>query len=165
MSIALRRPIIGFGLLLAALSFAPAPIAEPDQLSSRAQARYQSALKQYEETWSYYQQARIDSYQVYVWSRLVLDSRAEMRDKPADRVAALEDHLSRMRKLETLIKKVRPIGVRRARTTSAHQVLPFGSRALAGAGKHQEITAAIRPRARIQRSMCPTSWGAVSPTR
>jgi hypothetical protein len=121
MSIARRRPIIGFGLLLAALSFAPAPIAEPDQLSSRGQARYQSAMKQYEETWSYYQQARIDSYQVYVWSRLVLDSRAEMGDKPADRVAALEDHLSRMRKLETLIKKVRRLGFGRSYDVGASE--------------------------------------------
>ena len=34
-------------------------------------------------TWSYYQQARIDSFQVYVWSRLMLDSRREMGETPA----------------------------------------------------------------------------------
>jgi len=98
------------GLILAFVSFAPARRTQPTQLSSLALARYQAALKQYEVTWSYYQQARIDSYQVYVWSRLILDSGREITDKPADRVAALEDHLGRMKKLEALIKKVRRLG-------------------------------------------------------
>jgi hypothetical protein len=75
-----------------------------------AQARLQAALKQYELTWSYYQQARIDSYQVYVWSRLVLDSRRELTGKPADRIAAVEEHLTRMKTLETFIAKVRRYG-------------------------------------------------------
>lgn len=76
--------------------------------------RLQAALKNYEETWVYYQQARIDSYQVYVWSKLILDCRREMTDKPAERLAALEDHLSRMKKLEALIKKVRRLGFGRS---------------------------------------------------
>jgi hypothetical protein len=114
MSFPRRQSVTGFGLLLAFVSFAPGPVAAPDQRSARSEARYQAALKQYEETWSYYQQARIDSYQVYVWSRLVLDSRVEMAAKPADRVAALQDHLSRMTKLEALIKKVRRLGFGRS---------------------------------------------------
>jgi hypothetical protein len=110
MSLSRRRAVVCLGIVLAVVSFAPAPATEPTQLSTLAAARYQAALKQYEVTWSYYQQARIDSYQVYVWSRLVLDSHRETTDKPAERVAALEDHLSRMKKLEALIKKVRRLG-------------------------------------------------------
>jgi hypothetical protein len=110
MSLARRRFVLCFGLLLAALSFAPAPATEPNGLTALAEARHHAAVKQYDVTWSYYQQARIDSYQVYVWSRLVLDSHREITDKPTDRVAALEEHLSRMKKLEALIKKVRRLG-------------------------------------------------------
>jgi hypothetical protein len=110
MSFSRRRTVLCLGLLLAVVSFAPAPATEPTRLSTLAAARYQAALKQYEVTWSYYQQARIDSYQVYVWSRLVLDAHRETTDKPAERVAALEGHLSRMTKLEALIKKVRRLG-------------------------------------------------------
>jgi hypothetical protein len=105
-----RRFVLLPLLLLAGLSIAPAAPKEPPNRSSLAEARYQAALKQYELTWSYYQQARIDSYQVYVWSRLVLDSRRELTEKPADRIAALEEHLVRMKKLEELIKKVRRLG-------------------------------------------------------
>jgi len=97
-------------LLLAGLSIAPAPPKEPAKPASLAEARYQAALKQYELTWSYFQQARIDSYQVYVWSRLVLDSRRDLAGKPGDRITALEEHLARMKKLEELIKKVRRLG-------------------------------------------------------
>jgi hypothetical protein len=107
--------------MLAFLSVAPAPVPEANRLSSLAEARYHAAVKQYEETWSYYQQARIDSYQVYVWSRLVLDSRAELGDKPADRAAALQDHLDRMKKLETLIKKVRRLGFGRSYDVGASE--------------------------------------------
>jgi hypothetical protein len=98
-------------LFLTGLLVAPAPPDnQPAELSSLAQARFQAAIKQYELTWSYFQQARIDSYQVYVWSRLVLDCRHDISDKPADRIAAIEDHLIRMKKLEALIKKVRRLG-------------------------------------------------------
>jgi acyl-CoA reductase-like NAD-dependent aldehyde dehydrogenase len=95
---------------LAGLATAPAPSPDPPKLARLAEARLQAALKQYELTWSYFQQARIDSYQVYAWSRLVLDSRRDLAGKPADRIAALEEHLARMKALETFIKKVRRFG-------------------------------------------------------
>jgi hypothetical protein len=71
-------------------------------------------VEQYEITWSYYQQARIDSYQVYLWSRLVLDARREMNEAPADRIIALEDHLARMKKLEELVRRIRRLGFGRS---------------------------------------------------
>jgi hypothetical protein len=102
------------GLLLAGLSFGPAAPSKSPQLTALAEARYQAALKQYDETWSYYRQARIDSYQVYVWSRLLLDCRRDIAEKPADRLDALEQHLDRMKRLEELIKKVRRLGFGRS---------------------------------------------------
>jgi hypothetical protein len=108
-------------LLLAGLSIAPAPPREVPELSALAEARCQAAVKQYEITWSYFQQARIDSYQVYVWSRLVLDCRRDMFRKPADRLVALEEHLARMKKLEDLVKKVRRLGFTRSSDAGASE--------------------------------------------
>ncbi len=93
---------------------AAAPPAEPTKAESLGKARLEAAVKQYDETWAYYQQARIDSYQVYVWSRIILDCRREMGVKAADRLAALEEHLARMKKLETLIVRVRRLGFGRS---------------------------------------------------
>jgi uncharacterized membrane protein YccC len=110
-----RRTLVSLTLLLAGLSVAPAaPEKEPARPSPLAEARYRAAVEQYEITWSYYQQARIDSYQVYLWSRLVLDARREMNEAPADRIIALEDHLARMKKLEELVRRIRRLGFGRS---------------------------------------------------
>ena len=105
------------------------------KLKSLAEARLQAAIKQYDETWAYYQQARIDSYQVYVWSKLILDCRRDMAEKPADRLAAFDDHLSRMKKLEALIKKVRRLGIRPLLRRRSVGILPPGGRILASSGE------------------------------
>jgi hypothetical protein len=118
------HPALIPGLLLMALSFAPAPPAAdqpqpqpqpppqpgaPD-LSALLEARHRAAVKQFDETWVYYKQARSDAFIVYVWSHFVLESQFDLNDKKADRLAALEAHLDRMQKLETLVKKVRRLG-------------------------------------------------------
>jgi len=125
MSCSRRRQSLVLGLILTGLSFAPAPASDPPQeppkLTSLAQARLKAAIKQYDETWAYYQQARIDSYQVYVWSKLILDSRRDMAEKPADQLAAFDDHLTRMKKLESLIKKVRRLGFGRSYDVGASE--------------------------------------------
>jgi hypothetical protein len=116
-----RHALLNFCLLMALAAVAPAPANEPDPLASLAQARHQAAVKQYDETWAYYQQARIDSYQVYVWSKLILDSGREMAGKPAEHQAALEEHLARMKKLESLIKKIRRLGFGRSYDVGASE--------------------------------------------
>ena len=73
-----RRRMVALTVLFAGLSVAPAAPPGPVKPSPLAEARYQAAEKQFEITWSYFQQDRTDSYQVYVWSRLVLDARREM---------------------------------------------------------------------------------------
>jgi len=114
MSLFRKRHLLLLGLMLPGDSLPRAPSAEPATLSSLAEARHQAAVKQFNETWLYYQQDRIDSYQVYVWSRLILDCRRETAEKKADQIAALEEHLGRMKKLEALVKKVRRLGFGRS---------------------------------------------------
>ena len=117
-----RRPLVFATLLFAGFAFAPsAPkgSTQPAQPSPLAEARYRAAVKQYEITWSYYQQARIDTFQVYVWSRLVLDARRDLGEAPADRRIALEDHLARMKKLEELVVKIRRLGFERSSDVGA----------------------------------------------
>jgi hypothetical protein len=108
------RHLLLLALLLTNGSVVRAPSAEPSKLSTLADDRYQAALKQFNETWLYYKQDRIDSYQVYVWSRLVLDCQRDLAQKPADQLAAIEEHLSRMIELEALVKKVRRLGFGRS---------------------------------------------------
>ena len=102
------------GLIVACGLFAVAPSAEPSKIESLAKARHEAAVKQYDETWAYYQQARIDSYQVYVWSRIILDCRRDTAKNLADRITALEEHLGRMNKLETLVTRIRRLGFGRS---------------------------------------------------
>ncbi|HEX3447983.1 MAG TPA: hypothetical protein VHS97_06995 [Isosphaeraceae bacterium] len=121
MSLCRTRPIVRLGLFLAAASFAPAPPEKPATVSPLAEARYRAAVKQFDETWAYYRQARIDSYQVYVWSRLVLESRRAIAVKPAEQITALEDHLDRMKKLEELVTKIRRLGFGRSYDVGASE--------------------------------------------
>jgi len=111
---------IGWGLLLFGVSFAPAAPkhlqeqSQPVQQPPLAEERLRAAQSQYELIWQYYQQSRVESFDVYVWSRLVLDSRLELATKPVDRVAAYEEHRERMKKLELLVKKIRRLGFGRS---------------------------------------------------
>jgi hypothetical protein len=117
------RPSPAFipGLLMAILSFAPAPPEAPpppapiapDQaaaLTALLHARHRAAQKQFDETWIYYKQARTDAFPVYVWSHFVLQTQFDLSDKKADQIAALEAHLDRMKKLDELLRKVRRLG-------------------------------------------------------
>ena len=106
----MKSRFVSLGLALACLSFAPAPPEKAPKNPTLAEARYKAALKQFEEVWTYYRQARTDSFLTYYWSRLVLDSQNELSDKRVDRIAALEAHRDRMRRLEALVLKVRKLG-------------------------------------------------------
>jgi hypothetical protein len=107
-----RRPGLILGLLLAVLAVAPAA---PEKAPARrrtplAEARYQAAVKQFEEIWTFYRQSRTEAFPVYSWSLAVLSSQQDMSETDAELVAALEGHLERMRRLEVLVKKVRRLG-------------------------------------------------------
>ena len=90
-------------------------------------------------------QARIDSYQVYVWSRIILDCRREMAQKPADRITALEEHLGRMKKLEALITRIRRLGFGRSYDVGLRRILSPRGRVLARKmARSAEMTIASR---------------------
>lgn len=112
-----RRTLAIATLLLAATATAPAPPNPPvpeAKHSKLAEARYKAALDQYELAWSYFQQKRLDSFQVYLWSRLVLDARRETSETKDDRIAALRAHFARMRKMEDLATRIRRLGFGRS---------------------------------------------------
>jgi hypothetical protein len=121
MRLALLGQCVLAGSLLVGLALAQGPAAAPTQATAMAEARYRAAVKQFDETWTYYPPARIDSYQVYVWSKLVMDSRRELTGKAADRITAIEDHLARMKALESLVKKIRKIGFGRSYDVGASE--------------------------------------------
>ena len=99
------------GLALAAFSVAPAPPDTPRKPSALAEARYKAAVKQFEEVWTYYRQSRTDSFLTYYWSKIVLESQQDLSDAKADRIAALETYLDRMKRLQAvLVLKVRKLG-------------------------------------------------------
>src|SRR5919112_1264914 len=105
----LRRASL-LGLTLAAVSVAPAPPDTPRKPSALAEARYKAALKQFDEVWRYYREDRTDSFLTYYWSKIVLEAQQDLSEAKADRVAALEAHLGRIKRLEALVLMVRRLG-------------------------------------------------------
>ena len=122
MIFAKKRQLLCCGLLLAGALVAPVPQGqEARKQPPLAEARYNAALKQFDLIWQYFQQSRVESFDVYVWSRLLLDARKGVSDRPDKRIAAYEEHLDRMKKLETLIKKVRRLGFGRSSDVGASE--------------------------------------------
>jgi hypothetical protein len=105
-----RQRAFVFGLFLALVAIAPAPEEKPAEKPPLAEVRYKAAVKQFGEVWVFYRQSRTDSFPVYYWSRLILDSQRDLNRGRADRIAAAEGHLDRMRKLEALVRRVRKVG-------------------------------------------------------
>ena len=116
--LAVRRPVL-LGLALTAFSVAPASPQTPPKPLPLAEARYQAAVRQFEEVWTYYRQSRTDSFLTYYWSKIVLDSQQDLSDAKADRIATLEAHMGRMKRLEALVLKVRGLGFGRSTDVGA----------------------------------------------
>jgi hypothetical protein len=116
------RPLILWGLVLSVLSSAPiVQEKEPPKPAPQSDARYRAAVKQFDLVWQYYQQNRVETFDVYLWSRLLLDARQKVGRAPAERVAAYEEHLDHMRRLEALVKKVRRLGFGRSNDVGASE--------------------------------------------
>src|SRR5436305_10153954 len=96
-----KTRLLALGLSLAALSFAPA--AQEKKAADRpplAELRREAARKQFELIWQYYQQNRVDTFDVYLWSRLLLDAHRAVNKQAAEQVAACQEHLDHMVRLE-----------------------------------------------------------------
>ena len=119
-----KRRLLCWGLLLASASVAPAPQGQDKEARKQpalTEARYNAALKQFNLIWQYYQQSRVQSFDVYYWSRLLLDASKGVSNKPDRQIAAYQDHLDRMQKLEALIKKIRRLGFGRSSDVGASE--------------------------------------------
>ena len=118
-----QKPLLlALGLSLAALSFAPA--AQEKKAADRpplAEVRRDAARKQFDLTWQFYQQNRVDTFDVYLWSRLLLDAEKSVSHQPAARIAACQVHLDHMVRLEALIRKIRRLGFGRANDVGASE--------------------------------------------
>jgi hypothetical protein len=116
------RPVILWGLALAVLSSAPiVQEKEAPRPAGPSEVRFRAAVKQYDLVWQYYQQNRVETFDVYLWSRLLLDARQKVGHAPAERVAAHEEHLDHMKRLEALVKKVRRLGFGRSSDVGASE--------------------------------------------
>jgi hypothetical protein len=100
---ALLLTVLLVGPLAAGADPAPAP-------SPLAKQRRDAARKTYETVWANYRDGRVPGEMVYRWSRRWLRAEHEVSDKPADRIAACEAHLARMRRLEALVQRVQRSG-------------------------------------------------------
>ncbi len=119
-----KRRLLCWGLLLASVSVAPAPQGPDREVRKQpalTDARYNAALKQFDLIWQYYEQSRVQSFDVYVWSRLLLDASKGVSNKPDKQIAAYEAHLDRMQKLEALIRKIRRLGFGRSSDVGASE--------------------------------------------
>ena len=116
----MSRRSLYLGLLTLGVALAPAPQDPAPQPPPQAQApaaplslaelRVQAGIKAYDMAWLYYSENRIGSDLVYRWSRRLLEAQREASVDKAGQVAACEDHLTRIKKLEAKIRKIRRIG-------------------------------------------------------
>ena len=117
-----KRQLLCWGLLLAGVSVAPVPRGGEDpKQRALTEARHAAATKQFNLIWQYYQQNRVQSFDVYYWSTLLLDASRGLSDNRDKQIAAYEEHLDRMQKLEALIRKIRPLGFGRSSDVGASE--------------------------------------------
>lgn len=104
--------------LVAALLLGLAPGAIParadDKALANAKARAQAARKVYEgmlKRGVVDPNAALDPEKQYHWSRRWMEAEQELSGKKADRIAAFQRHLERMKKVESLVKELRKAGL------------------------------------------------------
>ena len=100
-------------LVLPCLSFAPAATDDQPDLKALAQVRQQSARELFDETWVMYKRKFEHEGAVYMFSQRVMLSELDCAETVAQRVAAYQGHLDRMRRMQSLVIKLRDIGVSR----------------------------------------------------
>ncbi|QEH32363.1 hypothetical protein OJF2_08330 [Aquisphaera giovannonii] len=111
---------LAFGALMAspAASRQDAPKA-PSRPPAPTEARVQAAARQFDLIWQYYKQNRVELFEVYWWSRLLLESRSALA--PDAREAACDEHLQHMKDLEALVARIRRLGFGRSSDVGASQ--------------------------------------------
>jgi hypothetical protein len=97
-------------LVLPCLSFAPAAIGERRDLKALAQIRYQSAGELFDESWLMYKRKVQPEGVVYMFSHRLLLAQLDCAETIAERVAAHQAHLDRMKKMQDMVIKLRDLG-------------------------------------------------------
>ncbi len=75
-----------------------------------AEARYQSARELFDEAWLLYTRKGLSDNGIYTLSVRLLTAQLDSAAKPAARIAACQEHLDRMQKMQSMIAKVRELG-------------------------------------------------------
>jgi hypothetical protein len=113
----MARRILLSGLMLVLvlpwLSLAPAATDDQPDLKALAQVRYQSAREVFDEVWVMYKRKFEHEAAVYMFSQRLTLSELDCADTVAERVAAYQGHLDRMKRMQALVIKLRDIGVSR----------------------------------------------------
>ena len=100
-------PVAILALGLAATAFA-------DEATDNARARADAARRVYESLWNPSSQKTLDGKSLqgssvnldraYLWSRRWMEAEEQASDKTEDRIAAVQAHVDRMRKLQSYVK-------------------------------------------------------------
>jgi hypothetical protein len=107
-----RTQLIGLtlGLVLPCLSITPAAKEDPPKLEALAQARYQSARELFDEAWLLYTRKGLSDNAIYTLSVRLMTAQIDAAGKPAARIAACQEHVDRMQKMQSMMAKVRGLG-------------------------------------------------------
>jgi hypothetical protein len=129
---------------------APVPEAEGKHLAAPREdllkTRVEAAQRAYELIWHHYQVGQHDEETVYRWSLRWLSARQQASAKKADQVAALKEHLQRMRHLEKQAP-TRPIIVNDLRNVpdALHNPLKKTDLIVTKDGKVSSVEVSTRP--------------------
>src|SRR5438094_413613 len=102
---AVFQAVLLLGLMLAAGSFSPQAFAGGQAAPALAEAKLKAARVAYEANLKALPTGQSDAEKVYVWSRRLLEAQRDLSTKKADRVAAVEEHLARMKVLREMVKQ------------------------------------------------------------
>jgi hypothetical protein len=101
---------LALGLLLLGISLAPAASEDQPNLAELAGARCQSARDLFDEAWLLYTRKGLSENGVYTLSVRLLTAQVDSAGNAAGRIAAYQEHLDRMQKLQAMMAKVRGLG-------------------------------------------------------
>jgi hypothetical protein len=112
-SIMLRRLVfIGLTLVLVlpCLSFVPAATDDRPDLKALAQVRCHAARDVFDEAWLMYKRKAQPEGVVFMFSHRLMLSELDCAGTIAERTAACQGHLDRMKKMQALLGKLRDLG-------------------------------------------------------
>ena len=108
-----RMFFIGLTLVLVppCLSFAPAATDDRPDLKALAQVRLQAAREVFDESWLLYKRKAQPEGVVYMFSHRLMLAEIDCAETIAERTAACQQHLDRMKKMQSIVLKLRDIGI------------------------------------------------------